>query len=130
MVGLVSFLLGPTKMFFLQNGEKTRWECIFSWLTKIPMCNYTWASSGCLFLIFFYFLFYSLGVIVVVVVFFFFFWIWFFINKIGWLLFLFFLVLCHFFCFNWASFFNKGIWVNLFKLIFSIFLLFHSQPIK
>ena len=29
--------------------------------------------------------------------------------------------------FNWASFFNKSIWVNLYKLTFSIPQLFHSQ---
>ena len=35
-----------------------------------------------------------------------------------------------FFFFNLASFFNKGIWVNLFKLIFSIPPPFHSKPNK
>ena len=34
------------------------------------------------------------------------------------------------FFFNWVSFFNKGIWVNLFKLNFSISPLFHFQPNK
>ena len=34
------------------------------------------------------------------------------------------------FCFNWTPFFNKDIWINLFKLIFSISPLFHSQPNK
>ena len=34
------------------------------------------------------------------------------------------------FCFNWLSFFNKGIWVNLYKLTFSIISLFYSQPNK
>ena len=34
-----------------------------------------------------------------------------------------------FFCFNWPSFFNKGIWVNLCKLTYSIPPLF-SLPIK
>ena len=36
----------------------------------------------------------------------------------------------HFFGFNWALFFNKVIWVNLYKLIFFIPPLFHSQPNK
>ena len=40
----------------------------------------------------------------------------FFFNKFGWL-FSFFGYLS-IFCFNWASFFNKSKWVNLFKLIF------------
>ena len=35
-----------------------------------------------------------------------------------------------FICFNWLSFFNKSIWINLYKFTFSIFLLFHSQPNK
>ena len=35
-----------------------------------------------------------------------------------------------FFCFNWSSFFSNGIWVNLFKLIFSFLPLFHFQPNK
>ena len=34
------------------------------------------------------------------------------------------------FCFNWASLFNKNIWVNLYKFIFSIPPLFYSQPNK
>ena len=38
----------------------------------------------------------------------------FFPNKFRWLLFLF----CHFFCFNRTSFYNKGIWVNLYKHFF------------
>ena len=32
--------------------------------------------------------------------------------------------------FNWPLFFNKAIRVNLYKLTFSIYLLFHSQPNK
>ena len=42
----------------------------------------------------------------------------------------FFLLVYHFFCFNWTSFFNKGIHVNLYKLIVSIPSFFHSQPNK
>ena len=37
---------------------------------------------------------------------------------------------CIFFGFNWASFFNKGICINLYILTFSILPLFHSQPNK
>ena len=52
-----------------------------------------------------------------------------FIKKI-WVVALFCVVICYFFFINWASFFNKGIWVNLFKLIFSFPPLFHSQSNK
>ena len=50
-----------------------------------------------------------------------------FFNKFRWLIFCY----CYLslFCFNWA-FCNKGIWENLFKLIFFIPLLFHFQPNK
>ena len=44
--------------------------------------------------------------------------------------FLFFFFGLSLFCFNWPSFFNKGVWVNLYKLIFSISLVFHSQQNK
>ena len=43
---------------------------------------------------------------------------------------LYFLVVYHFFGFNLASFFNKGICINLYKLTFFIPLLFDSQPTK
>ena len=40
-------------------------------------------------------------------------------KKIWVILFFFFLVLVfHFFSFNWALFFNKGIWINIYKLTF------------
>ena len=42
----------------------------------------------------------------------------------------FFLLVYHFFGFNWTSFFNKGIHVNLYKLIFSIPSFSHSQSNK
>ena len=45
-------------------------------------------------------------------------------NKFGWLLF--FCGYLSLFCFNWASFFNNGIWVNFCKLTFPILSLFHS----
>ena len=47
-------------------------------------------------------------------------------KKFGWLYFFFWSL----FYFNWASLFNKDIWVNLYKLIFFIPPLFHSQPNK
>ena len=34
------------------------------------------------------------------------------------------------FCFNWPSFFNKGIWVNSYKFTFFISPLFYLQPNK
>ena len=43
------FFSEPTKLFSSQNGEKTEWEYIFSWLTKMPMCKCTWALSNCFF---------------------------------------------------------------------------------
>ena len=46
-----------------------------------------------------------------------------FFYKFGW----FFL---SFFCFNWALFFNNGIWINLYKHTLFIPSLFHSQPNK
>ena len=51
----------------------------------------------------------------------------FFFNKFGDF---FFLAVCHFFVLIWHYFFNKGIWVNLYNLLFSIPPLFHSQPKK
>ena len=56
--------------------------------------------------------FFSLNSWVVGVIFFFFLDMIFF-NTLG--VFFFFWVVCHFF-FNWPSFFNKGVWVNLYKL--------------
>ena len=124
---------GGAWMFSLQNGEKTRWNAFFLDWQKCP-CASTHGLRLVAFFIFI-FIFYNLGVIVVVVVVFFFFdrcdffLTWFFINKFGWLL-SFFGGYLSLFCFNWASFFNNGIWGNLFKLIFSFSPLFHSQPNK
>ena len=89
---------------------------------------------ACLLLFFFYFfIFYDLLGMLVQNFFFFFFgccccyldviflWTWFlFFNKFRWLIFFFFLVIYHFFGFNWISFFHKGIYVNLYKITFSI----------
>ena len=57
---------------------------------------------------------------------------WFFF-LINWVIFFFFFFFCgclSLFCFNWPSFFNKDIWVSLYKFTFFIPLLFHSQPNK
>ena len=98
-----------------------------------------WAGVTCfllllLLLLFFFFFFFCLDVI--------FLWTWFlFFNKFTW--FFFFWVVYHFSYFNWTSFFNKSIYVNLYKLtfsipnkikmkeikIFSMLLLFHSLTI-
>ena len=58
-----------------------------------------------------------------------FFWTWFlFFNKFRWLLIIF--GCLSLFCFNLTSYFNKNIWVNLYKLTFFIPPLFNSQPNK
>ena len=58
--------------------------------------------------------------------FFLFFWEHDFYFLIIWVIALFFGCLLPF-CFNWQSFFNKGLWVNLYKFTFSIPLFFHFQ---
>ena len=123
-------------------------------MTKMRMCTCTWACLiHCLLLFFFFFSFFpfflfsfdSLSkllsscssstffpLLLSFVIFFFlhnffFFYIWFlFPNKFGWLLLLF----LSLFCFNRTLFFSKSIQVNLYKHIFSISPLFHSQPNK
>ena len=55
MVGPKCFLPGPTKMLSLQNEEKTEWELIFSWLTKMLMCT-------CLYLFIYFLLSWQLAV--------------------------------------------------------------------
>ena len=101
------FLPRPLKMFSLQNKKKTDWGCIFSWLTKMPMCIYT----NCLCFFFFwvvklpllsFFLFYYLFSKAWRDFYFWFFFItrrdffwdmiFIFFNKFGWLLFFFFCV--------------------------------------
>ena len=109
------FLPGPTKIFSPQNKEKTKWGWIFSRLTKMPMCMCTW-----LFQVAYIFFSSSLGNIIAFI---------FLSSPLGNIIALF----CghtSLFCFNWVSFFNKRIWVNLFKLIFSIIPLFDPQPNK
>ena len=82
---------GEIQMFSLQNGEKTEWRWIFSWLTKMPMCMCTlqayssWpfffpsplgsnvAPLATLPLIFIFIFFYSLLLL-------FFFWL----SRLGW----------------------------------------------
>ena len=52
-------------------------------------------------------------------------------NTFGWLPSFFFFFSClSLFCFNLPSFFNNDIWVNLYKLTFTIHSLFYSQPNK
>ena len=51
-----------------------------------------------------------------------------FFNKLGDCFFFFFGL--SLFCFNWPSVFNNSIWVNLYKLTFSIPPFFHFQPNK
>ena len=131
--------------------RKLKEEIVYHFLTKMPICNCTWDSSKLLFLTpFFYplrcclplffsidllgrrclplllFLFFSFFFFFLDVIFFYEHDFYFFINLGDW----FFLVVYHFFGFNWVSFFNRGICVNLYKLTFSILPLFHSQPNK
>ena len=158
MVGPRCFLLGPTKTFSSQNGEKTEmknwtsWYCGWAcphWSSSFFFSFFLFLSFGCflfffsfdlqgrlckrLVLIYFFFLFLLLSFIFLFLIFWFiylfrcdfFFQTWFlFFNKFRWLIF--FLVVYHFFGFNWASFFNKGMCINLYKLTFSSLLLFHS----
>ena len=49
---------------------------------------------------------------------------------INWVIAFFFFSCLSLFCFNWSSFFNKCVGVNLYKFIFSISPFFHSQPNK
>ena len=56
------------------------------------------------------------------------FWTWFlFFRKLGDCFFFFFLAICHFFVLISNHFFNKDVWVNLYKLTFFIPPFFHSQ---
>ena len=75
-------------------------------------CPVRCTSSPFFFLFFFCVFFFSLDVIFI------------FLINLGDYIFL------SLFCFNWALFFNKDIWINLYKLTFSISPLFHSQPNK
>ena len=93
----------------------------------MPICNCTWASSM---LLFFFLMIYWAGLSSIFFLDVIFLWTWFlFFNKFRWLIF--FLVVYHFFGFNWASFFiylfiygnwtsffNKGIYISLYKLTF------------
>ena len=113
---------------------------LFSFLWMLPLFFLLFFSFDLqgrlckrLVLIYFFFLFLLLSFIFLFLIFWFiylfrcdfFFQTWFlFFNKFRWLIF--FLVVYHFFGFNWASFFNKGICINLYKLTFSSLLLFHS----
>ena len=125
------FSLRLPKKFSSQIGEKIerrKWGYLIdkNVHVHVHMGN---SSNSIFFFFFFNFLFW------LYVAFFFFFFslfncTWFFLLDfyflINWVI-VFFLSL---FCFNWLSFFNKGIWVNLYKLTFSIISLFYSQPNK
>ena len=101
-------------------------------------------SRRCLFFFFFppppfFFKFFGLGVIVAL---FFFFPLYFCLTRhdfflgpdfyflINWVIAFFFFWLFVTLFFNWPSFFNNGVWVNLYKLTFFTLPLFHSQRNK
>ena len=139
-MGPQCFLFKPTKKFSFQNGKKTEGRNWASFLDEnahvqlhigfvhvallhffFPFLLVVASSSSSSF---FHFSFDLLGRLRLVLIFFSFLFLSFFA---------FFCVLCVCVCvfhFNWASFFNKSICVNLYKLTFSIPLLFHSQPNK
>ena len=139
-MGLRCFLPKPTKKFSLQNGVKTAHGLVLvalfffffffffniltrqaSYMSNAHTYIYIYISFA-FFCIFFFFLFLFL---LFRCDFFFLDMIFLKKNLGDW--FFFFLVVYPFFVFNWTSFFNKGICINLYKLTFSIILLFHSQ---
>ena len=117
----------------------------YGWMTKMPMCKLHSGFSAlfffffgfprcCLFLFLFLFSFDFLGSWVWWCLFYlfilfkcdyFFLGMFFIFNKFRWLYC--FLVVCHFFVLIGHQFFNKDIWVSLYKLTFSVPKLFHSQ---
>ena len=107
--------------FVSQKWKENQMEGVWWWNDKIAHVQCTWAKSKWPF---FFFLMVS--------------WAW----MLPPLFFFFFLLISYvwarcsvgffFFClslffFNCTSFFNNGIWINLYKLIFSIISLFHSH---
>ena len=108
------FLRKLTQNLSFQNGKKTGWSEFDGEMTKLRMCNAHGQSP----VGFFFFLFFSsfLGMNVASLLLFFHFDI----LSVGVVL----------FCFNYISFCNNDIWVNLYKFIFFIFSLFHCQPNK
>ena len=124
-----------TPIQFLSFFSFERW--IFFWFPGLRVACCLFFFFSCLDVAFFLFSFFLSGL-----------WVWllfcfssffclirhdFFLGHdfyflINWVIALFFwLFVTFFFCFNWTSFFNKGIWVNLFKLIFFISLLFQDR---
>ena len=98
------FLLGSTIALFFPG------YCLFSFLFSILFVSFDFLGPSVPLSFFHFFPGNSIASSLFGILFLFF-------NKFGWLLFF----LCDYlslFCFNWASFFNKSIWVNLFKLIF------------
>ena len=141
------FLSRPTKKFSFQNRKKTEGRNLASFLdgnahvqlhmdfVHVALLHFFFflPPSRCLSFFFFSFFFWFTGRLRPMLIFFSFL----FLSFFCFLLCLcvcvcvfFFFFVYHFFCFNWASFLNKGICVNLYKLTFSIPLLFHSQPNK
>ena len=104
----------------------------------MPCCLFYLFCFSFLFFFFFFFFLFLFWAVTLPFIFFWFFKVWatwFFFYMI--FIFLINLGVCSFFCgylsrfcFNWASFFKKGIWVNLFEHIFFIPPLFRSQPNK
>ena len=136
------FLPWPTKKFSLQNGEKTEERNWASFLDKnahvqlhlhsrcfsshffsltLPTSFFLliyWASlsSFLSFFLFIFFIFFIYGHD-----------FYFLINLGDWIFFWFFIT---FWVLIGHHFFNKGIYVNLYKLTYSILPFFHSQPNK
>ena len=135
--------IGWKKNFREKIGMKTFLECV--WLSRFFFFFFLDITSSFPFFFFLFLLIYWVGIIqcmlliyIFAFLFFFFFffgldliffWTWFlFFNKFRWLLIIF--GCLSLFCFNLTSYFNKNIWVNLYKLTFFIPPLFNSQPNK
>ena len=152
LVGPRCFLPGLLKCFLSKIERKLSERNLIGKWRKCPCAN---AHGLVQFVAFFFSSFFCLGRCLLLFFFFcFFFWflghlhffffcflLWFFFFKHDffsrWFLFpnkferlLFFFFFFFFLCFNRASSYNKDIWVNLYKHIFFIPPLFHSQPIK
>ena len=111
--------------FVFPKWKENRMKWVWWWNDKIAHVQCTWAKSSWPF---FFFFNCFLGMNVASLLLFFHFDI----LSVGVVLFCFF---CFFgflslFCFNYISFCNNDIWVNLYKFIFFIFSLFHCQPNK
>ena len=131
-----------TPIQFLSFFSFERWIFFFFWFPGLRVVCCLFFFFSCLEVAFFLFSFFLSGL-----------WVWllfcfssffclirhdFFLGHdfyflINWVIAFFFFFWCGYlslFFFNWSSFFNKGVWVNLYKLTFSISSLFHSQPNK